>query len=177
MSRKVAVVLRGPPGAGKSNVANALQVLYPKNSRVELDRFWGDGQQRFLGNCRYWDLSNQADLLIIELGFGEPVGEVFPGATKNPREWIAVLERDNRIVLFFYLEVSEAEALSRVAQRVDLSPSYAKLADARYQPGGVCSSKVFSALIGSPHSEEVIDTEKNDLASTVARIVTKIGSL
>jgi hypothetical protein len=175
MGRKVAIVLRGAPGAGKSKVANVLQLLYPKNSRVELDRYWGQGEKRFSGTCRYWDLQNEPDVLIIELGYGEPADGSFPGATKNPREWITVLENDGRAVFFFLLEVSESEALKRVALRNDLTADYTKAAHDRYKQGAVCSSAVFSALIGAGQSEETINTELLDLAPTVARIVTRIG--
>ena len=85
MGRKVAIVLRGPPGAGKSNVARALELLHSNSGRVELDQYWGIGEKRFVGSCRYWDLRNPPDFLIVELGYGEPDGEAFPGATKCPR--------------------------------------------------------------------------------------------
>jgi hypothetical protein len=175
MGRKVAIVLRGPPGGGKSNVASALQLLYPNSARVELDRYWGNGEKRFVGTCRYWDVRNQPDFLIIELGYGEPACEVFPGATKNPREWVSILENDTREVFFFCLEVSEAECLQRVKCRNDLTPEYAKAAHARYKQGGVCCSETFSPLLGPGHSEEIINTETEKLAATVARIVTKVG--
>jgi hypothetical protein len=177
MARKVAVVLRGPPGAGKSQVASALQVHYAQSSRVELDRYWGPGEQRYAGTCRYGDLRNQPDVLIVELGYGEPAGESFPGATKNPREWVGILENDGREVFFFLLDIQESESLKRVSNRNDLPLAYAKLAHDRYKPGGVCSSAVFSVLLGAAHAEETISTEQQDLAATVARIVTKVGKV
>ena len=88
---------------------------------------------------------------------------------------MSILENDTREVFFFCLDVSEAECLQRVKCRNDLRPEYAKAAHDRYKQGGMCSSAVFSALIGAGHSEETIDTEQQDLAATVARIVTKVG--
>lgn len=177
MTRKVAIVLRGPPGAGKSTVANVLQVIYPKNCRVELDRYWGAGEQRFAGTCRYWDLRNQPEVLIIELGFGEPHGDGFPGATKNPREWVSVLENEGREIFFFLLDIQESESQKRVNSRNDLNPEYVKEAHDRYKQGAVCSSASFSALLGAVHKEETINTQEQALAETVARIVTKIGAV
>ena len=178
MARKVAIILRGPPGAGKTTVANALQDHFhlARNSHVVLDRFWGKGEKRFAGFCRYWDLRDQSDVLIIELGYGEPVDESFPGATKNPREWISILESDGREVFFFLLQIAQSETVRRVSTRNDLTPDYAKAAHDRYNQGAVCCSATFSALIGTSHSEETINTEEKDLAATVTRIVTKIGS-
>ena len=177
MARKVAIVLRGPPGAGKTTVANALQDHFglPKNSHVVLDRFWGKGEKRYAGSCRYWDLRDQSDVLIIELGYGEPVDESFPGATKNPREWIRILENDGREIFFFLLQIPQSETVRRVSSRNDLTPHYAQAARDRYNEGAVCCSASFSALINTSHSEETINTEEKDLTATVARIVTKIG--
>src|SRR4051812_41258679 len=63
MSRKIAIILRGPMGGGKSTVTSGLQELYslPKNSHVELDQFWGEGEKRHAGSCRYWDLRDRTD--------------------------------------------------------------------------------------------------------------------
>ena len=179
MARKVAIVLRGPPGAGKTSLANALQALYrlPRNSHVVLDAFWGKGEKRIASSCRYWDLRDQSDVLIIELGYGEPLSESFTGATKNPREWISILENDGREVFFFLLQISQSEAVRRVSRRTDLTSEYAQAAHDRYKEGGVCSSATFSALLSNGHSEETINTEETDLVTTVVRIVTKIGSV
>jgi hypothetical protein len=115
--------------------------------------------------------------LIIELGYGEPAGESVPGATKNPREWVSIFENDGREVFFFLLDIRESETQKRVSSRNDLPPAYAKVAHDRYKPGGVCSSATFSALLGAAHAEETINTEQQDLAATVARIVTKVGAV
>ncbi len=177
MARTVAIVLRGAPGAGKSPVADALRKRYPlsKSSHVSLDTFWGPGQKRFVGHCRYWDLLDQPEVLIIELGYGEPAGGSFLGATKNPREWVSVLENDGREIFFFLLHVSQSEGARRKKAKRD--PVYRLEVYKRYEREGECSHIVFSALLGNGHSEETIDTEKTSLDSTVDQIVTKVGSV
>jgi len=177
MARTVAIVLRGAPGAGKSPVTDALQERYSlsKSSRVSLDTFWGTGQKRFAGYCRYWDLRDQPDVLIIELGYGEPAGQSFAGATKNPREWVSILENDGREIFFFLLHVSQSEGNQRKIAKGE--KPYPSEVYNRFKPGGVCSSPVFSALLGNGHSEDPIDTETTNVARMVDRIVTKVGSV
>ena len=177
MARRVALVLRGAPGAGKSPVADALREHYPlsKSSHVSLDTFWGPGEKRSAGHCRYWDLRDQPDVLIIELGYGEPEGRSFLGATKNPREWVSILENDGREIFFFLLQVSQCEGKRRKKAKGD--PAYSPEAYKRYEAEGECSHTVFSALLGNGHSEETIDTEKTNVADMVNRIVTKVGSV
>jgi hypothetical protein len=177
MARRVAIVLRGAPGAGKSPVTDALRERYPlsKSSRVSLDTCWGPGEKRFAGHCRYWDLCDQPDVLIIELGHGEPTDRSFLGATKNPREWVSILENDGREIFFFLLQVSQCEGQRRKKAKGDhvYSPEVYK----RFEAEGECSHTVFSALLGNGHLEEPIDTEKTDVAGMVDRIVTKVGSV
>ena len=177
MARRVAIVLRGAPGAGKSPVADALRGHYtlPKSSQVSLDTFWGPGQKRFAGHCRYWDLRDQPEVLIIELGYGEPHGRSFLGATKNPREWVSILENDGREIFFFFLQVSEDEGRRRKKAKGD--PEYPPDVYKRYEGEGECSHVVFSALLGNGHPEEPIDTEKTNVAGMVDRIITKVGSV
>jgi hypothetical protein len=155
-------------------VADALRERYtlPKSSHVSLDTFWGPGQKRFAGHCRYWDLRDQPDVLIIELGYGEPHGGSFLGATKNPREWVSILENDGREIFFFLLQVSQCEGQRRKIAKGE-QPYPSEVYD-RFKPGGVCSSPVFSALLGNGHSEKPINTETTNVAGMVDLIVTKV---
>lgn len=175
MARRVAIVLRGAPGAGKSPVADALRERYTlsKSAHVSLDTFWGPGQKRFAGRCRYWDLRDQRDVLIIELGYGEPHDGSFLGATKNPREWVSILENDGREIFFFLLQVSQSEGVRRKKAKGD--PMYPSEVYNRCEAEGECSRTVFSALLGNGHAEETINTEETNLDAVVERITTKVG--
>jgi len=104
--RKIAVVLRGPPSIGKTSVTNLLAAkLLPGSMKgIDLDDGWGKDQNRRFpaGAGRYADLKTPEDLLVLELGCGEPGGGVL-GATLNPREWVSILESERRQIHAFLL--------------------------------------------------------------------------
>lgn len=179
MSRKVAIVLRGAPGTGKTTIWNALSEHFghSKSGLVRLDDGWGRGERRFSGSARYADLDGQPEVLVIELGYGEPEGEGFAGATKNPREWLAALEREGRAVHSFVLNVDKEECLRRVAARGNMPSWYAAGAWDRYAPGGVCCTTTFSPRLGGFFAETIIDTQTSDLAASVAQIIKSVGSI
>jgi hypothetical protein len=177
MGRKVAIVLRGPPGGGKTTIAHALQDHFglPRHSHIMMDDGWGTDQPRFTGIGRYADLRNQPDVLIIELGFGEPYGQAFPGATKNPAEWVRILKEEGREIFYFVLQLSLAQTIRRVRQRSDIPIEVAELAHHRYDSGAVCSNEIFSSLVGAP--QQVIDTEQVNFKETIAKILTTVGPM
>ena len=178
MDRKIAIVLRGAPCCGKSSVSNSLQEYFglPLNSHVVLDHFWGRGEKRFAGHYRYWDLRDQPDVLLIELGYGEPDDPTFFGATRNPREWVSLLEADGRRVFFFLLEIDKAECIRRETVRKKLNPSYSAAAWDRYAPGGPCNGNAFFPLAGPGYLETPIDTQRNDITATVGQLLAKVGT-
>jgi hypothetical protein len=175
MTQKVAVILRGPPGAGKTPVADELR----KRGRgttgfARLDDFWCFGEKRFAGHCRYWDLADNADALIVELGYGEPSPEVFLGASRNPGEWLTVLEAAGREVFFFLLWIPLAEALKRKQGRME--PNDVQIAHRRYDEGGVCSQAVFLPRFAKAFSEVLIRTDQQGLEATVDQILGVVRS-
>jgi hypothetical protein len=164
---RLAIVLRGVPNAGKSTVSDGLQGylgLRPK-SQVSLDDGWGAGERRSNPATRYSELLEQPNVLLIELGYGDL-------ATTNPREWLDILERESRLVVFVLLDVSKRECLKREATRKKLPLSYAEAAWNRYD-SGVCRSSSFFALAGK-YSETRIETDQTDLATTLSRILAAI---
>lgn len=172
MPRK-AIILRGAPGSGKTTVAKTLRdhLGLAQSSHVSLDDGWCPGEQRYSGIGRYDDLRGHSDYLLIELGYGEPLGEGFEGATKNPAEWVAVLEDDERQPFFFLLDVGKDECLRRVAARGNMNRQYAEAAWLRYAQGRVCSSSAFTSRLGSEYAERGLDTEVKDLETVVADIL------
>jgi hypothetical protein len=177
MARRLAVVLRGPPGTGKTTLSRGLQDHFGllRDSHVVLDRYWIPREKRFDGPDRYWDLRNQPDILLIELGFGEPFREPFAGATKNPSGWVSILDSDRREICLFCLTVDKRECLRRVAARGDMSAAAASAAWDRYAPGQVCSSQAFTSRLSPPRTEHTVNTQALDPTSTVRLLVDKIG--
>ncbi len=172
-----AVVLRGPPCGGKSKVAGELKKqLTSSSALVSLDEGWGRDEKRFRDDGRYSDLISPVDTLIVELGFGEPIGESFHGATRDPGAWLRVLREAGRSVKLFLLKPPVHEVFKRIS--IDRHPrqqEYFRCAALRYENGGVCTHEVFEERIGSAYSELVIDTSRESKEMTAARILQEIG--
>jgi hypothetical protein len=106
-----AIVLRGPPGVGKTTVIELLLDLFRDRglscARVHLDDGWGPGEFRRVRAdpvaARYRDLYRRPEaILLVDLCVGEPeFGTTSErGASRNPSEWVAMLraERDVKLV-------------------------------------------------------------------------------
>ncbi|MCI0589042.1 MAG: hypothetical protein L0323_19670 [Planctomycetes bacterium] len=175
MTRKTAVVLRGPPCGGKSTVGSELARQLASSVLVSLDDGWNPSERRFKKDGRYADLVSNAETLIIELGFGEPAGESFPGATREPAAWLKVLREAGRSIHLFLLMPPLKETLRRIgADRGAQSRLYFGDAARRYEPGGVCSPDAFKERIGDAYTEEVIDTSLESPEATAERILRAI---
>lgn len=175
MARKVAIVLRSPPGAGKTPVADEIRRrLRVTTGFVRLDDFWCPGEKRFAGHCRYWDLLDNSDVLIVELGYGEPSPEEFFGASRNPGEWLNILETAGREVFFFLLWIPVAETIRRKQGRMD--PAYAREAHQRYDEGNVCSQTAFLTRLPRRFPELLIRTDQQPLQVTVDQILAVVQS-
>ena len=144
------------------------------NRFVNLDDGWCSGEKRFRGQDRYSDLVDDADVLIVELGYGEPLPETFPGASRNPNEWMTVLQTSGRQVFLFMLWVPVAEAVTRKLGRMDAA--YVRTAHRRYDQGGVCSQSVFLSRLGNPFVETMIRTDQQTPEATVEQILRTIRS-
>ena len=136
-----ALVVRGPTGTGKSTaIGHCLQTLSQTGGQVvSLDDGWrdparsGQPERRFSAQSaavRYADLVGRTeDPLVIELGWGEPEGATFHGSTKNPREWIDLLQAQGRNVVLVRLSGSWTEVQKRIvkrytAQGIVIPPNY-----------------------------------------------------
>ena len=169
MNRKVAIVLRGAMGTGKSDIWEKLQKHFgeDKSECVVLDIEWGLNEKRSSTKTpatRYQDLINCREFLIIELGYGEPLDKKSFGATKNPQAWIKLLEQGGREIFFFLLEAKLRVCLQRKYNKEKLSAwdiGYIKKAWDRYAPGRVCSHEKFSYRIGNSYKEVEIDTNQD----------------
>jgi hypothetical protein len=117
---KIAIILRGPPAVGKSQVARAIQQRHCQSRRISLDDGWGPpcSFRYQSGPARYQDLSQATEpILLIELGCGAPVDLSFPGATQAAHEWISVLRSSGRTLFPFLLWVNWDQAVKNILTR------------------------------------------------------------
>jgi hypothetical protein len=176
MAGKTAIVLRGPPCGGKTKVKDILLRELRSTHFVSLDDGWGKGEVRFRGVDPYADLRVNADALIIELGFGEPVGETSAGATRDPSGWLRVLEDEGRTMHLFLLKPPLGEVFRRIEHdRNPDSQVYFRCAALRYEPNGVCSAEVFKERLGGAYREICVDTSLESESETARRIMNAIG--
>lgn len=115
-----AIILRGPPGVGKSAVCKLLRGHFGETARhINLDTYWGKGEWRYTQpEFRYADLQLAPEpVLVVELAWGEPDGLAFHGATRGAGEWIGMLRQAGREVLPFYLTAEWSDILKRLMER------------------------------------------------------------
>jgi hypothetical protein len=97
----LAVLLHGPSGVGKTAVG---RVLLGGNDPIILDSGWNSGELRYVGGpARYADLKRNDDAIVFEIGCAEPMDLREPGATRNPQEWLQVIQREQRKLFAFKL--------------------------------------------------------------------------
>ena len=176
MKGRTAIVLRGPPCGGKTKVKDVLLGRLHSTHFVSLDNGWGKGEARFQGVDPYADLRVNVNILIIELGFGEPVGEMFAGATRNPSGWLRVLADEGRTVHLFLLKPPLGEVFRRIEHdRHSDSQLYFRCAALQYEPNGVCSAEIFKERLGGAYQEVCVDTSLESESETARRIMNAIG--
>lgn len=115
-----AIILRGPPGVGKSAVRNLLRGHLGKSARhINLDAYWGKGEWRYTQpEFRYADLQLATEpVLVVELAWGEPDGLIFPGATRGADEWMGILQKAKREIFPFFLTAEWSDILKRLTDR------------------------------------------------------------
>lgn len=115
-----AIILRGPPGVGKSAVSTLLRRHLGKAARhINLDAYWGKGEWRYAQpEFRYADLQlAPEDVLVVEFAWGEPDGLAFPGATRGADEWMGILRLAGREIFPFFLTAEWGAILKRLMER------------------------------------------------------------
>src|SRR5262245_55980415 len=174
---KRAIIFRGPPAVGKSQVIDFLmsQVDQGKAARMNLDEGGGFGEARRLGKgtaASYADLRTPEELLFVELVWGEPGDGSFLGPTQNSKEWVKILRDDGRLVCSFLVWAAEKEWEQRLlAKNPNASVTENRVYYNRFKPGAEASN--FPAVSGI--SEEQIDTTSLTLAQVKALFKTKLG--
>ncbi len=119
-SVRKAIILRGPPGVGKSAVRTLLRYHLGEAARyIDLGAYWGKDEWRFAQtDFRYADLQLATEpVLLVELAWGEPPGLSFPGATTGANEWVDVLRKAKREIFPFLLIAEWNDILKRLMDR------------------------------------------------------------
>jgi hypothetical protein len=105
---KLLIILRGPPGTGKSTIAKEIRRIVNETGRraaiVSLDCGWCAHERpaKQSSQEKYSELvSRTEDVLVVELAQGEPslLGVSGDGATHNPQEWLSLVG-DRRVFCF-----------------------------------------------------------------------------
>ena len=116
-----AIILRGPPGTGKTQISQEIVRRFKDGDvqLVNLDRGWGSYpvlEFRYVGGPgRYADIHDAAaPILVIELGCGEPPGLEFDGATRAASEWLDILKNAGREIHPFLLWAEWSDAVERL---------------------------------------------------------------
>jgi hypothetical protein len=115
-----AIIVRGAPGVGKSAVVNLLRSHLRHSARyINLDAYWGKDEWRYAQpDFRYADLQLATEpVLLVELGWGEPAGLSFPGATRGANEWVDILQKVKRQSFPFLLTAEWKDILKRLTER------------------------------------------------------------
>lgn len=174
-----AIILRGPPGVGKSAVRNLLREHLGNSARhINLDAYWGRGEWRYAHpEFRYADLQLATEpVLVVELAWGEPDGLAFPGATRGANEWMGILRRANREIFPFFLTADWGDILKRLTERHGREANHNVLAElgraSFYEHGHYLFS--YPEIPGV--TERTIDTTGKS-AESVAEAIKKVAGL
>lgn len=181
MSRKIAIVLRGPTGVGKSCVMEVLAGRLNPALTANLDGGWGASERRCRGLDRYCDLRAGAEIrtIIIELAWGEPTDVALSGATRNPEEWWNLLEHQGFAVHSFLLMAEKCELKRRVERRAQMEGRnpWGQFEDwilGQYTDGGEACHRKFCERIGVGCKESVISIAAmtvDDVAEEILRLI------
>lgn len=174
-----AIILRGPPGVGKSAVRNQLQGRLGKSARyINLDLYWGKDEWRYAQpEFRYADLQLAAEpILLVELAWGEPEGLLFPGATRGAHEWMGILQKAKREIYPFFLTAEWKDILNRLTERHGQRGLHSVLAELGRASFYEHKHYLFSYPAIPGVTERTIDTT-GKTAESVAEAIRKVTGL
>ncbi len=117
MPHKLAVIIRGTMGSGKTTIIDELRKLvgYDSSERICLDEWWGKGQFRELEGI-YSDVEKVSKpVVFVELAYG-----CDGRPTKQPKEWTNILHKKGYDIYSFRLRVSKDTAIKRVEGRKNM---------------------------------------------------------
>ncbi|MDA4136820.1 MAG: ATP-binding protein [Thaumarchaeota archaeon] len=164
--KKIAVVIRGPSGAGKTPLIKELTRNLSKEIRVRciiLDRHSGVSSNHRPRSYHNLD-SLSEDCILVELGDG---GD----ATRNPQKWVDKLTSQGYAVYLFLLEATLDELRKRTATRADWTDAFTvgSWNCYRYDPNFID----FAKKLGLPQVVlDTLQTNTSEAAQTVLKSLT-----
>lgn len=123
------------------------------------------------GPASYEDLRGRGeDVLIAELGWGEPDDMTFEGATRNPGVWRSVLEADGRAVIHVMLKADRKEEVTRLSSREGCTAEQAsKYIEEFWKRPGIAD---FDAALGiRGHTIDITTTSPQEAAEELLKLV------
>lgn len=174
-----AIVLRGPPGVGKSAVRDQLRRHLGRSARhINLDVYWGKGEWRYEQPAfRYADLQLAAEpVLVVELAWGEPDGLAFPGATRGAHEWMGILQRAKRETFPFFLTAEWEDILKRLTERHGQHANHNVLAELGRASFYEHGHSLFRYPVVPGVTERTVDTT-GKTAESVAAVIRKAAGV
>jgi broad-specificity NMP kinase len=174
-----AIILRGPPGVGKSAIRNVLRAHLGKSARyINLDAYWGKDEWRYSQpDFRYADLQLAKEpVLVVELAWGEPDGLTFPGATRGANEWMSILQKAKREIFPFFLTAEWNDILKRLTDRHGHEANHNILAELGRASFYEHKHYLFSYPEIPGITERTIDTT-GKTAESVAEVIRKVAGV